>query len=315
MKLSHPELLECRICPQNCGVNRRETTGFCGAGVSLRVNGAHLHHGEEPVLSGTGGSGTIFFSHCNLCCVYCQNHQISHLGWGREISEQDCAHMMLSLQEAGAHNVNLVSPTQFTPQLAATLRLARAQGLSVPVVWNSNAYEKPDTLKTLSGLVDIYLPDLKYAHPAYASKYSQALDYPALALKAVQEMHAQVGRLEISAAGLALRGLLVRHLVLPNRLAGTRDLLYRLRETLGEGVCLSLMAQYYPTAAARKYSELARGLRPEEYAEALEVALNLGYAEVYAQELDPSPNWTPTFSSEATENPITHFNGRKHDAI
>lgn len=313
---SHPELLHCRVCPQNCGVNRYEATGFCGAGASIKVNSAHLHHGEEPVLSGTGGSGTIFLSYCNLRCVFCQNHQISHLGWGSEISEEDCAGMMLRLQEAGAHNVNLVSPTQYTPQLATAIKLARAGGLSIPVVWNSNAYETVESLQTLAGLVDIYLPDLKYAHPAYSLTYSQARDYPAISLKAVQVMQSQVGKFVISNSGLALRGLLVRHLVLPNRLAGTRDLLYTLRETLGEGVSLSLMAQYYPTAAAQNIPELARGLHPEEYAEALDLAMNLGFTDVYAQELDPSPDWTPAFSPEKSgpDEPITHFHGKTHNA-
>lgn len=316
MSFNHPQLLACKLCPQNCGVNRCETTGFCGARSLLRVNSVHLHHGEEPVLSGTGGSGTIFLSHCNLRCVYCQNHQISHLGWGRDISEQDCAQTMLRLEAAGAHNINLVSPTQYTPQLAATIKLARLEGLTIPLIWNSNAYETPATLETLAGLVDIYLPDLKYAHPAYALKYSRAKDYPAVALRALQEMYAQVGKLAVSEAGLALRGLLVRHLVLPNRLAGTREALYRLRENLGGDVALSLMAQYYPTAAVQSYPELARGLRPEEYAEALELALNLGFSEVYAQELEPSPDWTPVFSSqeEGFDKPITHFHGRKHNA-
>lgn len=316
MKFAHPELLACTICPQNCGANRYQGTGFCGAGADLRVNSCQLHHGEEPVLSGRGGSGTIFLSHCNLRCVFCQNHQISHRGWGNTTSEEECSQMMLRLEEAGAHNINLVSPTQFTPQLAASIRLARAAGLSIPIVWNSNAYEHPETLKTLAGLVDIFLPDLKYAHCAYSRKYSQARNYPAIALAALREMLAQVGFLQVSPAGLAAHGVLVRHLVLPNRISGTREVLYALHENFGPGIPISLMSQYYPAAEAHSHPELARGLRPQEYAEALELALSLGFELIYTQELAPSADWTPVFAPaiSAANAPITHFHGRKHNA-
>ncbi len=315
MNRNYPELRSCHICPQNCGVDRYEARGFCGAATLLRVNSAHLHHGEEPVLSGSGGSGTIFLSHCNLRCVYCQNHEISHQGWGREISEEDCAKLMLKLQKAGAHNINLVSPSQYTPQLAVTIKLARAGGLKVPVVWNSNAHEKPETLKTLAGLVDIYMPDFKYAHSAYAWKYSQARDYPQVALQAIREMFSQVGVLTVSETGLAERGVLLRHLVLPNRLSGTRELLYRLHENFGPGISLSLMAQYYPAGESGAHPELARGLKPEEYSEAVELALDLGFTHVLTQELKPSPDWTPVFAAEPSAGPddtITDFHGRNH---
>ncbi len=316
MSSKYSELLACQVCPQDCRVNRYEGTGFCGAGAKLRVNSVHLHHGEVPVLSGSGGSGTIFLSHCNLRCVFCQNHQLSHLGQGNEVSERECVQMMIRLQEAGAHNINLVSPTHYTPQLAKTIKLARSEGLSIPVVWNSNAYEDPTSLKTLNGLVDIYLPDFKYAHSAYGLKYSRAKNYPAIALAAIREMFAQTGKLIISESGLATRGVLIRHLVLPNRLSGTKEILYRLRENFGTGVSLSLMAQYYPAADAHKYPELSRGLQAEEYQEALNLAQNLGFAEIYSQELDPSPDWTPVFSAQesTSEATITHFNGRKHNA-
>jgi putative pyruvate formate lyase activating enzyme len=318
MSVAYPELHDCHICPQDCGANRYTATGFCGAGHQLRINLAHLHHGEEPVLSGSRGSGTIFLSHCNLRCVYCQNHEISHLGWGTSCSELECAGMMLRLQEAGAHNINLVSPTHFSLQLAESIRLAKADGLHIPVVWNSNGYEKVDTLKRLAGLVDIYLPDFKYAHAAYSLKYSRAKDYPAVALDALKEMHRQAGDLVIAPDGMACRGLLVRHLVLPNRLSGTRDVLYLLHENFGENLALSLMAQYYPAARATEYPELARGLYQNEYQEALDLAEDLGFTRVFAQELESSPDWTPSFQPEGT--PIApermHFRGKEnHDKV
>lgn len=316
MNFKYSELLACQVCPQDCRVNRYEGTGFCGAGANLRVNSVDLHHGEEPVLSGSGGSGTIFFSHCNLRCVFCQNHQISHLGRGKGLSEQECARMMLRLQEAGAHNINLVSPTHYTPQLAESIQLARSEGLNIPIVWNSNAYEDPATLKTLNGLVDIYLPDFKYAHSAYSLKYSRAKDYPAVALAAIGEMLAQAGKLIISDSGLATRGVLIRHLVLPNRISGTKEILYRLHENFGIGITLSLMSQYYPAADAHKYPELSRSLRPEEYQEALDLAQSLGFSQIYAQELNPSSDWTPIFPDHASKSEFTinHFHGRKQNA-
>ncbi len=316
MNQAHSELLNCHVCPQNCGSDRSRSAGFCGAGTSLRVNSVHLHHGEEPVLSGSGGSGTIFFAHCNLRCVYCQNHQISHLGWGTDTSETECALLMLKLQEAGAHNINLVSPTHYSPQLAASIRIARGEGLTLPVVWNSNAYEHPATLNKLAGLVDVYLPDFKYAHAAYGLKYSRAKDYPAIALDAITEMFSQVGELDLSASGLARRGVLVRHLVLPNRLSGTREALYQLSDNFGGRLSLSLMAQYYPTAAAHGYPELDRGLQPEEYQEALELAQELGFARIFAQELNPSPDWTPVFAKSQTIQDVSvlHFHGRNQHA-
>lgn len=316
MTLHHPQLTACQVCPQNCGVNRFERTGFCRAGNRLKVNCAQLHHGEEPVLSGSGGSGTIFLSHCNLRCVYCQNQQISHLGWGREISEVDCAHTMLRLQSEGAHNINLVSPTQYTPHLIETIKIARERGLYVPVVWNSNAYEHPAILEQLSGLVDIYLPDFKYAHSNNGQKYSQARDYPRIALEAVREMFGQVGHLEVDESGLARRGVLVRHLVLPNGISGTRDVLQMLHENFGAGLSLSLMSQYFPTAGAKNHPELARSLHNEEYLESVDLAQKLGFGEIFIQELNPSPDWTPIFSDDDAqpEFSINHFHGRTHDA-
>jgi len=313
MNLQYPQLINCQVCPQNCGVNRYETTGFCKAGFNLKINLAQLHHGEEPVFSGSNGSGTIFFSYCNLRCVFCQNYSISHLGWGTYYNEEDCAQIMLKLQEAGAHNINLVSPTQYTPQLVKTITIARENGLSIPVLWNSNGYENVFTLQSLSGLVDIYLPDFKYAHSFYSKKYSSAKDYPEIAIRALEEMFRQVGYLQLDSEGIAKKGILVRHLVLPNHLSGTKKVLYILYEHFGTELALSLMAQYYPTGKANEFPELNRSLKKEEYEEAVETAEALGFKTLYLQKIYSSPEWTPDFQphNEVFNERNLHFQGKK----
>lgn len=313
MTREFPELATCRVCPQLCGVDRHAGPGSCGADWRLKLNLAHLHHGEEPVLSGTRGSGTIFFAHCNLHCCFCQNHRISQQGWGAYASIAECAELMLRLQSEGAHNVNLVSPTHYTPQLIAALQCARDKGLSIPVVWNSNAFERVETLRQLEGLVQIYLPDFKYGHALYGQKYSGARDYPFVALAAITEMRRQVGDLLLDGQGLASRGILIRHLVLPHRLAGTRELLYQMREQLGPQTALSLMAQYYPTYRAMQYPELARGITYDEYEEAVSIATELGFDRVFTQEPATQPDWTPAFQeSDSKLHPdLQHFRGKE----
>jgi len=297
--MPYPEMENCRICPRNCGINRYQQVGYCGAGAEPEINLATLHHGEEPPLSGTRGSGTIFFSRCNLRCVFCQNYHISSLGWGRAISSSGLADLMLELQDKGAHNINLVTPTHFSTQIADALQQAKSRGLTLPVVWNSSAYEKVEILHSLQGLVDVWLPDYKYAHGIYARKYSQAVDYPQVARAALQEMFAQCGHLQVDAMGLARRGMLVRLLVLPHRLAGTTESLRMLAETFGTELHLSLMAQYYPAGKAEDYPELNRGITPEEYAEAIAWVQEMGFEHVYVQELKPTPQWTPEFKPDA----------------
>lgn len=312
----YPELENCTVCPQACGIDRYEGPGSCDADHRLQINLAHLHHGEEPVLSGTRGSGTVFFSHCNLHCRFCQNYQISQLGWGDYITEEKCAELLIDLQSHGAHNVNLVSPTHYTPQLINVLKMARNRGLKIPVVWNSNGYENLSTLQKLSGLVDIYLPDFKYAHAAYGLKYSSARDYPSIALAALREMHSQVGNLQLDSEGIAVSGLLVRHLVLPHRLSGTKEILYLLREDFGPDVALSLMAQYYPAGRAREYPELSRGLEQREYEEVLETAGSLGFTQIFTQELSSQPDWTPDFreAGDPVDRDNLHFRGKENHA-
>lgn len=294
----YSQMLQCRICPRDCGVNRYEQRGFCGASASVAINLYQLHFGEEPPISGTGGSGTIFFSHCNLKCVFCQNYATSCQGFGSSLGEDSVIQIMLDLQEQGAHNINLVTPTHYTPQLRVIIASARAQGLKIPLLWNSSAYEKVETLKSLNQLVDIYLPDLKYSHGVYAKKYSRAADYPEVALEAIREMYSQVGPLSVDAGGIAQKGVLVRLLVLPMGLSGTENNLRRLADEIGTEVPVSLMGQYYPAGDAGQHSELGRGISRDEYQKVLDTANELGFSNVYVQEISSNDFWTPKFHKE-----------------
>ncbi len=310
------DLRVCTLCPRACGVDRTQTTGLCGMGAALRVALAQLHFGEEPCLSGTTsletgearGSGTIFFSGCSLRCVYCQNHHISMggpkgaeskgAGIGLELSVDDLTALMLELQGSGAHNVNLVTPTHFTPLVRQALVLARANGLCIPVVWNSSAYETVETLRSMEGLVDIFLPDLRYMDAAAAARYSGAPDYPAVACAAIVEMHRQVGQLVVEdgpGGQLARRGLLIRLLALPGN-AGRADLaLDWIAEHLGSGTSISLMGQYYPTHRAQEFPEINRGLKPIEYLALRRHMEKLGFANGFVQQVGSSASFTPDF--------------------
>ena len=307
--MSYSQMFSCNICPRNCGIERAKNKGYCGVTDKLRINLATRHFGEEPCFSGTRGSGTIFFAGCNLRCVYCQNYEISTLCWGKDISVEELIRLMLKLQEEGAHNINLVTPTHFTLQLREAIIQAKEKGLTIPVLWNSSAYEKVETLQLLTGLVDIYLPDFKYAHKVYAQKYSSAPDYPAVAISAIKEMFSQVGLLELDEKGIAQKGLLLRMLVLPNKLAGCKENLYTLTEELGTELTLSLMGQYYPAGKAKNYKELTRGITLTEYFEVVDTAVELGFTKLYTQEISSSDTWTPNFSPAPEEiNPVSEFN-------
>jgi len=298
--------LPCTLCPRACKAIRAKASGFCGAGARLRVALAQLHHGEEPVLSGPGpehgGSGTIFFSGCALKCVYCQNHDISMGNLGHDLAVDDLTAMMLELQLAGAHNINLVTAGHYTPQVRQALAQARANGLAVPVVWNSSGYESVDALRSLEGLVDIYLPDLRYMDTQAAARYSAAPDYPKVATHAICEMRRQVGSLEVDdtpeGLGLARRGLIIRLLVLPGN-AGRTDLaLDWIADTLGPDTAISLMGQYYPTHRAAEFPEINRGVTPEEYAAVLARMDELGFTRGFVQEVGSSADGTPDFAQK-----------------
>ncbi|MFQ6117925.1 MAG: radical SAM protein [Candidatus Bipolaricaulia bacterium] len=270
------KLLEsCTLCARECKVNRTEgEQGFCRSGMEPLVSSFFPHFGEEPPLRGTHGSGTIFLGNCNLRCVYCQNWELSHRGEGDRMTEEELARAMLGLQERGCHNINFVTPTHFAPQLVKAVKLAAERGLTIPIVWNCGGYESVNALKLLKGIVDIYMPDIKYSDEFSAKKFSAAANYFEVAKAAVEEMHRQVGDLMIE-DGIAVRGLLIRHLVLPNRLAGSREILGFIAG-LSRDHYVNIMAQYHPCYKAFDYPELSRRITREEYDEAIEVALDLG---------------------------------------
>lgn len=284
----------CNICPHKCNVDRVNTLGFCQAPAHVKINLAQLHFGEEPFLVGDSGSGTIFFSHCNLHCCYCQNFEISALGRGEIISEAELIELMFSLKEEGAVNINLVSPTPYSELLIPVLMKAKAMGLNLPIVWNTNSYEYVDTLKQLEGLVDVYLADFRYWDNANSLKYSGVDNYREVAASALKEMFRQTGSLKLE-DGIAWMGTLIRILVLPNNLTGTTSMLEWIATNLGRDVSLSLMSQYYPTYKSKNFPELNRTLTEAEYAETIATLERLGFDNYLLQELNPSAEWTPEF--------------------
>lgn len=292
------ELLSpCRVCPRECGVDRLNgEIGNCGAGADVEVSSYHQHFGEEPPLVGRHGSGTIFLTHCNLHCVFCQNYEISQLGIGKKVTLADLAKMMLRLQELGCHNINFVTPTPWVPQLVEALAIAQEQGLVLPVVYNCGGYESVQTLKMLEGIVDIYMPDIKYAENELAEKYSAAADYWDIVRPALREMHRQVGDLEVE-DGIAKKGLLIRHLVLPNDLAGSRQCFEFIGRELSTKTVVNVMAQYYPTFKANQYAKINRRITTQEYREAIQELNRLGLDEGFRQTIDTIfraivPEWT-----------------------
>lgn len=277
-----------------CQVDRNKTVGYCNAGTKIKLNLNQLHYGEEPNLTGTKGSGTIFFAHCNLKCVYCQNFTISHFGWGREVEQTELVGIMLNLQESGAHNINLVTPSHYTLQLIATLKEAKARGLSIPIVWNTNSYERVETLRELEGLVDIYLPDFRYYDNQAAKLYSDAEDYFEIASAAIAEMFRQVGHIK-EKNGLAQKGLMIRLLIIPENKNRVDKLLEWIYHTIGQETYISLMGQYYPTYRAVACPEINRAVSTEEYEQVVKVLSDLGFEYGFIQELGSNDEWTPKF--------------------
>lgn len=277
----------CRLCPWRCGVNRlRGERGRCKAGSSVRVAKALAHFGEEPVITGSRGSGTVFFAHCNLLCCFCQNWQISHEGLGTDMTVEQLAALMCMLQQQGCHNINLVSAAHFMPWVVQALALAAARGLTLPVVYNSNGYEDVEMLGLLDGIVDIYLPDAKYGDGGCAEKYSAARSYHEVNFAALDEMFRQAGYLELDDTGIARKGLIVRHLVLPGALAETEAILRRLKHHFGRYLSISLMGQYRPCYRADCFTELQAQTPPQEYAAAVAMFEELGFENGWTQQHD-----------------------------
>jgi putative pyruvate formate lyase activating enzyme len=272
-------LEECQLCPRRCGVNRLAgDKGFCRAPVNVKVHSYSAHYGEELPLVGFGGSGTIFFSNCNLRCVFCQNWPIAHEGWGKQISDDQLADMMFTLQNRGCHNINVVTPTHVMPHILNATRIAMQKGLHLPLTYNTSGYDSLESIKLLDGIVDIYLPDLKFMDGEQAERYNlaQAADYPQIAQQAIIEMHRQVGDLLTDENGIALRGLMIRHLVMPNRVAGTREFVKWVVENLSKETYVNIMAQYRVEYKAFEYEEIARAISAQEYVEAMDWAINAG---------------------------------------
>ncbi|MFP4056581.1 MAG: radical SAM protein [Candidatus Brocadiia bacterium] len=272
----HAALASCEVCPRRCLVNRLEgEVGFCGVGAEALFASAGAHFGEEDVLVGRGGSGTIFFAGCNLGCIFCQNYDISHGRQGRPVGPAEIARVMLRMERSGCHNINFVTPTHVTPQVVEAVRLARRDGLRLPIVYNCGGYESLHTLRALEGIVDIYMPDAKYADSEAAAELSDAPDYPDVMRQALVEMHRQVGDLHIE-GGIATRGLLVRHLVLPDDMAGSRQVLDFLARSLSPNTYVNVMPQYRPCYRARECEAIARPPTSQEFREAYRYAARLG---------------------------------------
>ena len=274
---SHHLLEACTVCPRACGVDRtKDEMGFCEAGYHPEVSSYSPHFGEERPLVGHQGSGTIFLTHCNLGCLFCQNYSISHLGEGQKISIQVFSKMMLELQQLGCHNINFVSPTHYVPQILEALPLAIEMGLSVPLVYNTGGYDSVETLRFLDGVFDIYMPDFKYSRGDVARLYSQAPDYPQVARSAFEEMFRQAGDLQINEEGIAYRGLLVRHLVLPEGLAGTKEIMHFLANSISKNTYVNIMDQYHPCGNIPADSPLRRRITSEEFSRAIALAKEEG---------------------------------------
>lgn len=270
-------LEKCTVCPRNCKVNRlKDEKGYCGMGRELVISSYGPHFGEEDVLVGRNGSGTIFLTGCNLGCIFCQNYDISHLKSGYVVSKEKFVDIMLALQKQGCHNINFVTPTHFTPQIIDVVALAKDKGLKIPLIYNCGGYESIETLKLLDGIIDIYMPDIKFMDADVAGKFCNAPDYPEIVKKALLEMHRQVGDLTMDDSGVARKGLLVRHLVLPNGLAGTKEAMHFIATRISKDTYVNIMDQYRPMHKAMSVPELDRTITTEEYNEAIDIAKNQG---------------------------------------
>ncbi len=272
----HDRLRRCDLCPRNCGVDRHDGLGYCRAPRDAVVSSYQAHYGEEVPLVGDCGSGTIFFANCNLRCVFCQNWPIAHKGRGRSVSDAAIADMMLSLQRRGCHNINVVTPTHVLPNILGALPLAIEKGLRLPLVYNTGGYERQAIIKELDGIVDIYMPDFKFYGNESSATYMRARDYPEQAKAAIREMYRQVGPLRIGSDGIAYHGLMIRHLVMPNRVAGTNDIVKWIADSLSPDVYVNIMSQYRVDYKAYEHAPIARAIRPGEFLEAMDWAEQAG---------------------------------------
>ena len=275
---------QCTLCPHKCKVDRNINLGRCKAGDKIEIGGASLHKFEEPCISGKNGSGTVFFSKCNLNCVFCQNYEISNLGNGKQIEEKELSNIFLKQQEKNAENINLVSPTIYADKIVEAIKIAKEKGLKIPIIYNTNGYENIETLKKLDGYIDVYLPDLKYYYEELAIKYSKVQNYFKIATEAIKEMYKQVGSPKFDENGMIKKGLIIRHLVLPNNLEMSKKVLKWIKENIDEKVYVSIMTQYFPTYKAQEYQEINRKINKEEYVEIENYIYDLGIENGYMQD-------------------------------
>jgi len=276
---------KCNLCPRKCYVNRLDgELGFCNASKDVKIAKVTLHMWEEPCISGKLGSGTVFFSNCNLKCVFCQNHNISQVGTGKTVSINRLSEIFLEQQERGAHNINLVTPTHYVPQIIEALKLAKSKGLNIPILYNSNGYENIDTIKALRGFIDVYLPDLKYYKDKYAIKYSNAPNYFNTACSVITEMVSQVGEAKFDDEGVIQKGVIIRHLMLPGLLFDSKKVIDYIYTTFNDSVYISLMNQYTPMHKAVKYPEINKSLNPAHYDSLIDYCVNLGITKGFIQE-------------------------------
>lgn len=290
------ELECCTICPHNCKINRTKNPGRCKSTDKIKIALYSIHNFEEPCISGEKGSGTIFFSNCNMNCVFCQNYEISQLGRGKEITIEELANVMIKQQERNVQNINLVTPTSYALNIVEAIKIARKKGLEIPIVYNTNGYESVETLKLLEGYVDIYLPDLKYYYDDLAKKYSKVDNYFEIATKAIQEMYRQVGTPVLDENGVMKKGLMIRHLILPNEVQNSKKVLKWIKENIDSNVYVSIMAQYFPTYKAKEIPEIARKITKEEYEKVENYLYELDLENGYIQELgEHEEEYVPTW--------------------
>lgn len=291
------ELKQCKICPHNCNVNRLNgKIGRCKCTDKIKIALASVHNYEEPCISGINGSGTIFFSNCNMNCIYCQNYEISQLGKGKEISIKELADIFINQQEKGVNNINLVTPTMYAFQIIEAIKLAKKNGLIIPIIYNTNGYEKIETLKALQGYIDVYLPDLKYYSNKLSIKYSKVNNYFSVATEAIKEMYRQVGTPKFNEDGIMQRGIIIRHLVLPNHIQNSKNILKWIKENMPQDVYVSIMAQYFPTYKAKEDELLNRKLTKKEYKEIENFLYTLDLKNGYIQELgEHEEEYVPDF--------------------
>ena len=288
---------KCNLCPRNCGLDRSSGDGACGAGNNVKLALVSVHNYEEPCISGINGSGTIFFSNCNLKCVYCQNNNISQESYGKEVSVERLEEIFLEQQERGVDNINLVTPTLYVDNIIKAIRGAKLRGLSVPIIYNSSGYEKRETIEKLEGIVDVYLPDFKYASNKLAKKYSGVDNYVENAEESINEMIKQVGPCVFNKEGIIQKGVIIRHMILPNNVLNSKLILKKIIKKYGEDTFVSIMAQYFPAGRAKEYPELNRKITAEELKEVEEYLLDLNLINGYIQELgEHEEEYVPDFN-------------------